>query len=148
MVYFPSKYSCYSDVFCCCASAALDMQFILSVNLFFRYGLNSRNIPKYGICTVCRQNFSLGDLIWSRQTNDIKKLKTRIFIIIWLSSLSGLYAKWCTLIGWLAVQYVFRTDRLVLAGKFPSWFEEKQSRFRYVLQKICKNKLREKKLNV
>ena len=69
-------------------------------------------------------------------------------IVIWLSSLSGLYAKRRELIGWLAVQYVFRTDRLVLAGKFPSWFEVKQSRFRYVLQKIYKNKQRKKKLNV
>ena len=48
----------------------------------------------------------------------------------------------------LAVQEVFRTNRLVLAGKFPSRFEEKQSRFRYVLQKVYKNRLRKKKLNV
>ena len=35
-----------------------------------------------------------------------------------------------------------------MAGKFPSWFEEKQSEFRYVLHKIYENKLRKKKLNV
>ena len=68
--------------------------------------------------------------------------------IIWLSSLSGLYRKWRTLIGCPIVQKVFRTDRLVLVGKRPSWFEEKQARFRYVLQKIYKNKLRKKKINL
>ena len=32
--------------------------------------------------------------------------------------------------------------------KFLSSFEEKQARFRYLLQKIYKNKLQKKKLNV
>ena len=69
-------------------------------------------------------------------------------IIIRLSSLSGLYANWHTLIGCLAVQYVFRQDRLVLVGKFPSRFEDKQTRFKYVLQKIYHELLRKKKLNL
>ena len=41
-----------------------------------------------------------------------------------------------------------RTDRLGLAGKCLSKFEEEQARFRYVLQKIYNEKLRRKKLDV
>ena len=33
-------------------------------------------------------------------------------------------------------------------GKFPSRFEDKRTRFMYVLKKIYNNKLRKKKLNV
>ena len=46
------------------------------------------------------------------------------------------------------MQLVFRTDRLVLEGKFLSWFDEKQTRYRYLLHKIYENKLRKKNLNV
>ena len=50
---------------------------------------------------------------------------------------------------WLPSRAIsFRTNRLVLAEKFPSWFEEKQTQFNYILQKIYNNRLRKPKLNV
>ena len=39
------------------------------------------------------------------------------------------------------MQLVFRAEVQVLTGKFPSSFEEKQTRFGQVLQEIYNNKL-------
>ena len=53
-----------------------------------------------------------------------------------------------TKLGYFFVQYVFPTKRQVLAGKLPSHFKDKQTRFRNVLQMINQNKLLITRLNL